>query len=255
MRRRDRVFGAFGRWVPACMVVVCLTTTAYAQPAGTPPAADEKVPYLHVFVVNSGPITWFILIPLSIAVLALIIRYAIVIRRKNLLPSEIHEQIDQMFQARQFREAMELAGNDPSLLGQVVHSGLHEAPNGYAAMQRAVNESAEEHSLRILRRVEILNIIGNISPMIGLFGTVTGMILAFWALVTIVQKGGVTDAAQLASGIMYALGTTFWGLLVAIPALAAFSWFRGRVEALTDETVQVASELMQVFKPSSKKQQ
>ncbi len=237
----------------AATMCLCLAGPAAAQQRGAPAVGDADVPYLRVFVIRSGPITWFIQIPLSIAVLALIIRYALLVRRKNILPDETRQQIRQFFQAKQYREAMEFAGNDASMLGRLVHSGLHEAPNGYAAMQRAVGESAEDQSIKMLRRIEVLNIIGNISPMIGLFGTVTGMILAFWALVDIVQKGGMTDAAQLAAGIMYALGTTFWGLLVAIPALAAFSWFRSRIDALTDETAMAADELIEVFRPGTKK--
>ncbi|MBN1344989.1 MAG: MotA/TolQ/ExbB proton channel family protein [Phycisphaerae bacterium] len=248
---RARSFERFTMAVFVCLFLVGVASAE--QPSAAPARADADIPYLYVFVVNSGPITWFIQIPLSVAVLALIIRYAILIRRKNILPTETLAQINQLFQEKKFREAMEFASTDVSMLGGVVHSGLHEAANGYAAMLKAVGDAAEEQSIKLLRRIEVLNIIGNISPMIGLFGTVTGMILAFWALVVIVQKGGVTDAAQLAAGIMYALGTTFWGLLVAIPALAAFSWFRARVEVLADEATAAAEELMAVFKPGAKK--
>ncbi len=139
------------------------------------------------------------------------------------------------------------------MLGQVVHAALTEAPNGFAAMQRSVVETAETRSLGLMRQIEWLNLIGNVAPMIGLFGTVWGMILAFWALVDIVQKGGVTDAAQLAFGIMQALGTTFWGLLEAIPALAAFSFFRNRIDVLTSQCARTAGELIEVFKPGVKR--
>ncbi len=234
-------------------MVGCLASVARAQDTAPPTAPSEDFSYLHVFVVNAGPICWFIQIPLSIITLALIIRYALVIRRKNIAPDETRQQIEEFLQAKQYREAIEFADQDVTMLGALLSSALHQASNGFAAMKRAIEETAEEQSIRIMRRVELLNIIGNISPMIGLFGTVTGMILAFWALVVIVQKGGVTDAAQLAAGIMYALGTTFWGLLVAIPALAAFAIFRGRVDRLTDETVSQAEELIASLRPASKK--
>ena len=254
MLRGDVIQRRSGRLAMAVVVCACLTVAAHAEQAGTPGPADADVNYLEVFVYNAGPITWFIQIPLSMFVLGLIIYYAMLVRRKNLLPADSLEQITELFEAKQFREAMELADGDPSLLGRLVHSGLHEATNGYAAMVRAVGQAAAEQSVRMMRRIEVLNIIGNISPMIGLFGTVTGMIFAFWALVVIVQKGGVTDAAQLAAGIMYALGTTFWGLLVAIPALAAFSYFRARVDTLTDEAESAVGDLMVVFRPGKKQQ-
>jgi biopolymer transport protein ExbB len=240
------------RRIALAAVACCVLTGVVAAEQAAPQTTQSDIPYFYVFVVKSGPITWFIQIPLSVAMVALIIRYALVIRRQNVLPEETRQQIDEHFQAKQFREAMDMTAGDPSMLGQVINSGLHQAVNGFAAMQRAVVEAAEEQSIKLMRRIEVLNIIGNISPMIGLFGTVTGMIFAFWALVDIVQKGGVTDAAQLAAGIMYALGTTFWGLLVAIPALAAFSWFRGRIDTLTDETAATAEELIEVLRPAKK---
>jgi biopolymer transport protein ExbB len=239
----------------ALAILICglIAGAAHAESRGRQVAESSDVPYLYVFVVKSGPITWFIQIPMSVITLGLIIRYGILIRRKNLLPEETLGKIREHFQAKQYREAMEFASDDASILGRVVSAGLHQAAGGFAAMQRAVSEQAEQQSVRLMRQLELLNIIGNISPMIGLFGTVTGMIFAFWALVDIVQKGGMTDAAQLAAGIMYALGTTFWGLLIAIPALAAFSWFRSVVDKLTDETEQTASEFIEVFRPGARK--
>lgn len=239
------------RIVLAVIVCGCLTGVVMAEQSA-PPTTRSDIPYFHIFVVNSGPITWFIQIPLSITVLALVVRYAMVVRRKNILPEETRDRIKEHFANKQYRSAMKLVDGDESMLGRLVHSGLRQAGGGFSAMRQAVVDAAEEQSVRMIRRIEVLNIIGNLSPMIGLFGTVTGMIFAFWAMVDIVQKGGVTDAAQLAAGIMYALGTTFWGLLVAIPALAAFSWFRGRIDILTDETVAVVEELIEVFRPEAK---
>ncbi len=245
---------SLGRVALAAAILGGLAGEALAQAPAAPGTEGTNVPYIEVFVLKSGPITWFIQIPLSIVVVALVIRYAMLVRRRNLLPDETQQRMVELLKAEQHREAMELAANDPSMLGRLLSAGLHQAPSGFAAMQRAVGEAAEEQSILLLRRIEMLNIIGNISPMIGLFGTVTGMILAFWALVDIVQRGGMTDAAQLAAGIMYALGTTFWGLLVAIPALAAFSWFRGRIESLTDETAAAAEGFLEDFRRAARRQ-
>ena len=96
-----------------------------------------------------------------------------------------------------------------------------------------------------MRRIEWLNLIGNISPMIGLFGTVTGMIQAFYELVEISAAGGVTNAAQLADAISLALVTTFWGLAIAIPALAAFAILRNRIDALAADCWLVADQLLE----------
>jgi len=252
MHRRELPGRYFRRWVFLGALGVGLVTTAHAEQAKSI-AAPQDIPYFDIYIIQSGPITWFVQIPISVAVVALIIRYALLIRRKAFVPTTTRDQVSQLFQARQYREAMEFAAGDPSMLGHVVHASLAEAPNGFAAMQRTVTEAAEERSVTLMRQIEWLNLIGNVAPMIGLFGTVWGMILAFWALVDIVQKGGVTDAAQLAFGIMQALGTTFWGLLEAIPALTAFSFFRNRVDVLTAECARTAEELIDVFKPGPKR--
>ena len=84
-------------------------------------------------------------------------------------------------------------------------------------------------------------VLGSVAPMVGLFGTVYGMIRAFH---TLVETSGVPDPAKLALGISVALVTTFWGLLVAIPALSVFAISRNRLDALAPECVLVADEVL-----------
>ena len=94
-------------------------------------------------------------------------------------------------------------------------------------MLRAAEQAGEEVAVKRFRRLEMLNVLGQVSPMIGLFGTVYGMIVAFQ---TIAGTGGNADPVMLASGIGTALVTTFWGLLIAIPALIFWRYFRARVD-------------------------
>ncbi len=100
-----------------------------------------------------------------------------------------------------------------------------------------------------LRRIEYLNVLGQVSPMIGLFGTVYGMILAFQA---IVAAGGNADPVLLAGGISTALTTTFWGLVVAIPALTGYGIIRNKIDELTTEATMAAEELVNQFRPKAK---
>ena len=87
--------------------------------------------------------------------------------------------------------------------------------------------------------------------MIGLFGTVTGMIQAFYELVEISAAGGVSNAAQLADSISLALVTTFWGLAIAIPALAAFAILRNRIDALAADCWLAAAQVVEAIANSS----
>ncbi|MBS3821854.1 MAG: MotA/TolQ/ExbB proton channel family protein, partial [Phycisphaerae bacterium] len=105
---------------------------------------------------------------------------------------------------------------------------------------------ADLASTRKLRGLELLNVFGAVGPMVGLFGTVYGMIVAFW---TIVDAGGQPDPAQLAAGISTALVTTFWGLVVGIPAVAAGALIRTKIEALVTEAMVEAEALIGRFRP------
>ena len=96
-------------------------------------------------------------------------------------------------------------------------------------------------TLERLRAIEPLNVVGNVAPMIGLFGTVYGMILAFRQ---IVLGGGTPDPIALANGIGTALVTTFWGLIVAIPALSGYALLRNKIDGLTSEATRAVEEVI-----------
>jgi len=212
---------------------------------GSGGAGTTQVSYFTRFIVGGGWITWFILLPLSVATVALLIVYGLAIRRGTLLPESVRQQMEDFVRARQYRALAEFVAAQPSMIAQVVRAGLAEAAQGQPNVQRALDEATELQSSRHLRRIEWLHLIGNISPMIGLFGTVTGMIQAFYELVEISAAGGVTNAAQLADAISLALVTTFWGLAIAIPALAAFAILRNRVDALAADCWLVADQLLE----------
>ncbi len=183
---------------------------------------------------------------LSIVTIALIIQYLVSIRRTTILPEETHAQIQEMFDNQQYRDVIELTSNEPSFLSYVVNSALSEAAHGYSAMERAMEEAAEERTTKLLRQIEWLNLIGNISPMLGLLGTVWGMIGAFF---TIVEKGS-PNPADLAGDIGIALVSTLLGLAIAIPALSVYGLMRNRVDALASETMTACQELISTFRPA-----
>ncbi len=102
----------------------------------------------------------------------------------------------------------------------------------------------EQQSSVLFRKIEWLNIIGNVAPMIGLFGTVWGMIEAFNR---IVRAHGQPEPDQLAGAISIAMVTTLWGLFAAIPALAAYGSLRNRIDGLSAEVALVAEKVLRDF--------
>jgi biopolymer transport protein ExbB len=204
--------------------------------------------YFKVIFMGGGGIGYLIW-GISVVTVALIVQYLITIRRANIMPMLVHMQIQELFENKQYREAIEITAAEPSFLSYVIHAALADAAHGYPAMERAMEEAAEERTTKLLRNIEWLNLIGNVGPMLGLLGTVWGMIGAFFR---IVQKGGVPNPADLAGDIGIALVTTLLGLSVAIPALAVYAIMRNRIDSLTSEAVVAAQALISNFRPGGK---
>ena len=238
------------------LLIGCLTLVVllvFALPAaGQPDSAGEGAPapevnYFDFFVVKGGYIA-FGLIILSIITIALTIEHCLSIRRATIVPTEAVERTKALIDEKKYVEAVKFTAEDPSMLGYVVNTGLAEASTGFAAMERALQESLEERSARLFRKTEYLHIIGNVSPMIGLLGTVTGMILLF---AEIHASDAFPGARVVADRIAIALITTFWGLAVAIPALSIYAVFRNRIDVLTAECALAAEHILAVFKPGT----
>lgn len=194
----------------------------------------------------AGGIDWigsaiiWLLIALSIANLGLILRAWTMHRVSAIAPRGLAERVRAQLLAGRRREAAEALRGDESDLAGLLAALLEAEPGGDVAMGNAVADAGDAAHARRMRSIEPLSAIGQVSPMIGLFGTVYGMIVAFQ---TIAASGGAADPVLLAGGIGTALVTTFWGLLVAIPALAAYATLRGRIDAALADAERDADEL------------
>lgn len=236
----------------AALTAACWPMLASAQDDET---TTTTMNWFEAFIWSpSGPILGNLIVILLLVMSAVAMGFSLMLvfkfRRDQVIPEEARDEIEALLAEKKYREAIEFAQEEESYLGQVASAALSEAANGYAAMERAVEESGDAVAVKMLRPIEYLNVLGNISPMIGLFGTVFGMIVAFQKLV---EGGGSADPVELAGGISTALVTTFWGLVVAIPALTAYSLIRNKVDAHCAEGLLIVEELITPFKPSGKK--
>ena len=182
---------------------------------------------------------------LSLAAIALIVEQFLSLRMDKLLPPGLAEQLRELLGAGRVREADTLCRENPSCLSFIVSNGLSEADGDWDDVEKALEGAAAEQSAKLFRKVEFLSVIGNIAPMVGLLGTVVGMITAFH---TIAQTQGSAQAPELAGGIYHALVTTVEGLVVAIPALAAFAFFRSRVDQLMADVTFTVQHVFGPFK-------
>jgi biopolymer transport protein ExbB len=238
------------------LLLLCGVILALAQVAPVLAAdvdGEQSMSLFQMFFWSGDPlgivVIWMLLL-MSMFSIGYSIKVFINYRKSTLIPEAFHDQIETMIKEKRYREAIDFSASDPSYLAKLVSSALHEANNGFRAMERAVEETGDAETTRMLRPIEYLNVVGNISPMMGLFGTVYGMIRAFQVLVAV---GGRPDPGLLAAGISTALVTTFWGLIVAIPALAVYALIRNKIDALSSEGVIQAEQLLKPFKPSGRK--
>lgn len=205
--------------------------------------------YFQVLVIGGGTIGW-ILWAMSFVMVALAIHNYMIVRRINILPDTVRDQLNELFTAKQYREAIDLTAENGDFLSFIVNSSLKDAPYGFAAMERAMEEAAEERTTKMLRGLEWLNLMGQIGPMLGLLGTVWGMIMAFFKIV----EAGTPNPADLAQSIGIALVTTLLGLTLSIPAMSLYSILRTRIDAMTSESFKVAQEMIAGFRPKAKRQ-
>jgi biopolymer transport protein ExbB len=197
-------------------------------------------------IAASGLIGYTIIL-LSLFAVALMIEYALTIRSKILMPPGFADEVLKLLSQGQWAACVQKCQNDTSSLAQILHAGMKEYEFGWDAIEKAVEETTAEQASRLYRKIEYLNVIGNIAPMLGLLGTVVGMVTAFQQLA---ESEGYARAADLAGGIYLALVTTVEGLLVAIPCLALYSFFSNRVAALVSETIFVAEQVLSPIKKS-----
>ncbi len=204
-----------------------------------PGSDEEKVEVL-------GSLIIWCLLTLSVLSIGLIGFMALTNQRASILPGGVVEQARRLLADGRYREAIDLTEREQSFFSQVLAAALREASHGFSAMIRSLEQTSDELTTERLRRMEYLNVLGQVSPMIGLFGTVYGMILAFQAIVV---AGGNADPVLLAGGIGTALTTTFWGLVVAIPALSGYAVVRNKIDALTAEATLAVVEMVNQFRP------
>ncbi len=221
---------------------------ASATPADAPVASDDSVgniSYLDWAARSLGWLFGLTFLGISFSLVALFVMNLLTAKRGNVIPPDLVEGFEQQLNAKKFQEAYELAKSDESFLGHVLSAGLGKISAGYNQAIEAMQEVGEEENMRLEHRLSYLALIGTLCPMIGLLGTVYGMIDSFKLIAN--TATGAPDPQMLAQGISTALFTTLVGLALAIPALAAYNLLRNRVARLVLEVGIVSEGLMNRF--------
>jgi biopolymer transport protein ExbB len=183
----------------------------------------------------------YFLLAVSIVAVALIVERFMILRKEKIIPSDLLDKVLAIYQVEGVSEEMLERLSQDSPLGEVLASGLRNHRSSRDVMKDAIEETGRAVTHELERFLTTLGTIATISPLMGLFGTVVGMIEIFGS-----QSPSGSNPIELAHGISVALYNTGFGLVIAIPAMIFFRHFRGRVEGFVVEMEQQAAKLVDV---------
>ncbi len=272
MRQLEQNRKRYSMWAWMTCLMMCLTsgavylaapTVAYAQPAepeavdapDAPEAPDaDDADDAEATPESKSLLTWIyealgimyliVFLSLSFTLVALLVMNILSATRGAVCPQDLEMTFSDMLDNQQYQEAYELAKVDSTMLGQMLSAGLGKLSNGYPQAIEAMQEVGEVETMKQEHRLSYMALIGTISPMVGLFGTVHGMINSFEE---IALGGSTPSPTKLAEGISTALFTTLVGLAIAIPAIACFNILKNQVSRLVLEVGIVSEGLMSRF--------
>ncbi len=219
-------------------------TVAADAGAGDGAAAGKNEQSLLEWTIEASGLWGLGLLLISFLMVALVVMNVLQVRRDNMMPPEFIEAFEQKLAAKDYQGAYETAKADDSFLARVLANGLGKLNRGYEEAIEGMQEVGEEENMTLEHRLSYLALIGAIAPMIGLMGTVWGMISSFRVIAI---AGGTPEPAQLAKGVSTALFTTLEGLFVAIPAMVFYGLLRNRVARFVLEVGMVSEGLMSRF--------
>ncbi len=190
---------------------------------------------MYSFIQAAGwPI--YLLLLASIVALALILERLVVLRRSKILPPNLLGEVIELYKSRQVTPKVIAKLEDNSPLGRVLAAGLRNERASREAMKESIEEAGRGVAHELERFLSAIGTIASTAPLMGLFGTVVGMIEIFGAQ----SPTGGTNPQELAHGISTALYNTAFGLVIAIPSLIFYRYFRSKVDGVVVEMEQQA---------------
>lgn len=215
---------------------------AEPAPAPSPAAAPAAAPkaqrsMLQWAIEASGPIGAFLVV-VSIYFTALVIRLFMEFRVNEAVPPPLIDKLEEAIKERKFQDAYDACRDDNSFLAKLVRTGIANLPNGRAEAKEAMAETSNEVIVTMESRISYLATIGTLGPMIGLVGTIWGMIESFQTIAN--ASGSQPRADEVARGISTALFITLEGVSLSVPAIFFYALFRNRIAQIALEATKVA---------------
>ncbi len=206
---------------------LALTTgTVFAQEAAVDPHGGGKS-WLELFEA-AGTVGWLLLF-VSIGGTALVIEHCTSIRRDKIAPPDLVDELEALIEGENYKEAIAVCEDDKGYLSNIIGNALRMRHAGYEEMIGVLEQSAAEETFKLQAKISYLSLLGNVAPLLGLLGTVTGMIASF----QVIEKLKAPTPKDLAVGVYESLVNTTLGLFIAIIFLTSYFVFKNKVTSMT----------------------
>jgi len=189
----------------------------------------------------------YMMIPIAIASfvgLAVIIERLMVLQRRRIVSPEIAEAVETLSASPNLSVAYAICKRKPGPFANILMTGLDHADNDWTIIRDVLEEAGRQEAIRLTRRLGVLETVAAVSPLLGLLGTVIGMIRVFSS----VSQSGLGDPEVLSSGISEAMVTTAAGLIIGIPALVAYNWLNGRADRIIFDLEFYSSKILDTLR-------
>ncbi|MFH1727318.1 MAG: MotA/TolQ/ExbB proton channel family protein [Pseudomonadota bacterium] len=198
---------------------------------------------MYEFILKGGYLMWPILI-CSIASIAILLERIWTLRLSNVLPNKFISQVENLVDENKISEAHTLCTSNESAIARVLTAGFEVQTSSRDMIKERVEGSGRREAMRLERFLNILNAIAGVAPLIGLLGTVLGMIEVF----SRIEATGSGNIKVISGGIYSALITTVAGLSVAIPTFLFARYLEGRIDGLVSNLEEVSLRIVDKFK-------
>lgn len=198
-------------------------------------------------LIIKGGVFMYPIIFCSVLAFAVFLDRLWILRRRQIIPGEFVQNVEDLLRKEKFLEAIFLCQGDSSSIAKIFLAGLKNSGRGMWLVKEAVEERGSREAIILEKRMGILSTIANLAPLLGFLGTVSGMIKAF----NVISIQGTGNPAQLAGGIAEALITTAAGLCIAIPTLVCYHVVKNKAQSLIFEMEESSIKMIELMENTS----
>ncbi len=222
-------------------------TTEIAMKEAPKPAPIKEDSFMDIIKGSGalGVVIWILLFLSSAVGLCLIIDALLTVRMHKIVPRHLVLKVHESLNQGDLAKAIDNCKAHPSPLSRVLLAGFNNLAHGFDAVSESIVKEIEMEDEKLMQRINYLNLCGSLAPMLGLLGTVTGMVSAFYAIGT---TTGAEKAKLLAIAIAQALYTTAVGLFIAVPVIIAFTMIRNNANRIIISLEGAAEDVLKIIR-------